>query len=79
MVVTNLKDKKMVDWELNLENKSIEELEKEIENQKEAQNSLIKKINEQWYKEEWDKERILNFDKNINLIYWKIKEMKKSV
>lgn len=79
MVVTNLKDKKIIDWELNLENKTIEELEKEMENQKEAQDSLIKKINEQWYREEWDKERILNFDKNINLIYWKIKEIKKSV
>ena len=79
MVDANLKDKKTVEWELNLENKTIEELEKEMEAQKEAQTFLIKKINEQGYMEEWDKGRIFNFDKNINLIYWKIKEMKKSV
>ena len=59
-----------------LENKSIEELEKEKEAQKEAQSALIKKIIEQWHREEWDREKILNYDKNINMIYLKIKEMK---
>ena len=60
-----------------LENKSVEELEKDLEAQKQAQDSLIKQINKQWYKEEWDRDKFLNFNKNINLIYWRIKEMKK--
>jgi hypothetical protein len=52
-------------------------LEKEMKSQKKAQEALIKKINDQWYQEEWDKEIIFDYDKNINLIYWRIKEMKK--
>ncbi len=62
-----------------LENKSIEELEREMEMQKDAQEALINKINEQWYKEEWEWDRVLNFDKNIDMIYLKIKEMKKNL
>lgn len=76
---TNVKASEIVIKESDLENKSVEELEAEKEAQKEAQALLIKKINEQWYREEWDRERILNYDKNIDLIYWKIKEMKKSL
>ena len=61
-----------------MENKTVEELEKEMESQKESQSLLIKKINDQWYKEEWEWDMVLDFDKNINLIYWKIKAMRKS-
>lgn len=63
--------------EVNLENKSIEELEKEMEKQKESKKALIERINEQWYREEWDREKIIGFNKNIDLIYLKIKELKK--
>ena len=77
MVETKVKTPKILLGEEYLENKTVEELEKEMESQKKAQETLIKKINDQWYQEEWDKERIFDYDKNINLIYWRIKEMKK--
>ncbi len=63
--------------EVKLENKSIEELEKEMEIQKEFKKALIERINEQWYREKWDREKIIGFNKNIDLIYLKIKELKK--
>ncbi len=62
----------------DLEWKSFEELEKKLEEQKNVQMSLINRINEQWYRRKWEWEEVLNFDKNINLIYLKIKDMKKS-
>ena len=77
MIETKVKTSKVLLQEEDLENKTVEELEKEMESQKESQSLLIKKINNQWYRDEWDEERIFDYDKNINLIYWRIKEMKK--
>lgn len=77
MIETKVKTPKVLLEEEYLENKTVEELEKEMESQKEAQFLLIKKINDQWYRDEWDEERIFDYDKNINLIYWRIKEKKK--
>jgi hypothetical protein len=48
-----------------------------MEIQKEFKKALIERINEQWYREKWDREKIIGFNKNIDLIYLKIKELKK--
>jgi len=75
--VGSIKAPEIMEWDL--EGKSLEELEKKMEAQKCEQEKLIKKINDQWYKEEWEWKEVLKFDKNINMIYLKIKEMKKSL